>query len=185
MSDSLRPHGLQPTRLLCPWNSPGKNTGVGCHFLLLLEHNPIIKLEKQVKVILAFLILKKVFVAPTINCYPLLHLLLVPSLFLHMLEFPAQLTSLPSLFQLNILICLTHFRYSIYCVSVYLCNLKLLQIQVDLNNKVFMQIGLFSRQSIQDCFGIFLTKLSGIFPHTKCLLNSDRIRKSRKPVYIK
>ena len=28
----LRPHG--PARLLCPWNSPGKNTGVGCHFLL-------------------------------------------------------------------------------------------------------------------------------------------------------
>ena len=33
-SDSLRPHGLQPTRLLCPWDSPGKNPGVGCHFLL-------------------------------------------------------------------------------------------------------------------------------------------------------
>ena len=30
----MRPHGLQPTRLLCPWNAPGKNTGVGCHFLL-------------------------------------------------------------------------------------------------------------------------------------------------------
>ena len=29
----LRPHGLQPIRLLCPWNSPGKNAGVGCHFL--------------------------------------------------------------------------------------------------------------------------------------------------------
>ena len=28
------PHGLQPTRLLCPWDSPGKNTGVGCHSLL-------------------------------------------------------------------------------------------------------------------------------------------------------
>ena len=28
------PHGLQPTRLLCPWDSPGKNTGVGCHVLL-------------------------------------------------------------------------------------------------------------------------------------------------------
>ena len=28
------PHGLQPTRLLCPWDSPGKNNGVGCHFLL-------------------------------------------------------------------------------------------------------------------------------------------------------
>ena len=34
VSDSLRPHGLQPTRLLCPWDFPGKNTGVGCHFLL-------------------------------------------------------------------------------------------------------------------------------------------------------
>ena len=34
VSDSLWPHGLQPTRLLCPWNSPGKNMGVGCHFLL-------------------------------------------------------------------------------------------------------------------------------------------------------
>ena len=34
MSDSVRPHGLQPTRLPCPWDSPGKNTGVGCHFLL-------------------------------------------------------------------------------------------------------------------------------------------------------
>ena len=34
MSDSVRPHRQQPTRLLCPWDSPGKNTGVGCHFLL-------------------------------------------------------------------------------------------------------------------------------------------------------
>ena len=34
MSDSVRPHGRQPTRLPCPWDSPGKNTGVSCHFLL-------------------------------------------------------------------------------------------------------------------------------------------------------
>ena len=34
MSDSLQPHGLEPTRLLCPWDSPGKNTGVGSYFLL-------------------------------------------------------------------------------------------------------------------------------------------------------
>ena len=34
MSDSVLPHGRQPTRLPCPWDSPGKNTGVGCHFLL-------------------------------------------------------------------------------------------------------------------------------------------------------
>ena len=34
VSDSMRPHRQQPTRLLCPWDSPGKNTGVGCHYLL-------------------------------------------------------------------------------------------------------------------------------------------------------
>ena len=34
VSDSFQPYGLQPARLLCPWDSPGKNTGVGCHFLL-------------------------------------------------------------------------------------------------------------------------------------------------------
>ena len=34
MSDSVRPHRWQPTRPRRPWDSPGKNTGVGCHFLL-------------------------------------------------------------------------------------------------------------------------------------------------------
>ena len=34
MSDSVWPHRQQPTRLPQPWDSPGKNTGVGCHFLL-------------------------------------------------------------------------------------------------------------------------------------------------------
>ena len=34
MSDSVRPHRRQPTRLPRPWDSLGKNTGVGCHFLL-------------------------------------------------------------------------------------------------------------------------------------------------------
>jgi len=39
---TLRPCGQQPTRLLCPWDSPGKNTGVGCHVLLhpWLSHAP-------------------------------------------------------------------------------------------------------------------------------------------------
>ena len=31
---SLQPHGLQPDRLLCPWDFPGKGTGVGCHSFL-------------------------------------------------------------------------------------------------------------------------------------------------------
>jgi len=34
VSDSVQPHRRQPTRLPRPWDSPGKNTGVGCHFLL-------------------------------------------------------------------------------------------------------------------------------------------------------
>ena len=34
MSDSVQPHRRQPTRLPHPWDSPGKNTGVGCHFFL-------------------------------------------------------------------------------------------------------------------------------------------------------
>ena len=45
MSDSLRPHGLQLTRLLHPWDFPGKSTGVGCHCLLCRgsERTPLIK----------------------------------------------------------------------------------------------------------------------------------------------
>ena len=38
--DSLQPPGLQPTRLLCPWDSPGRNTGVGCHALLQGSSQP-------------------------------------------------------------------------------------------------------------------------------------------------
>ena len=46
VSDSSQPHGLQPTRLLRPWDFPGKSTGVGCHCLLLncmyFRHNSLI-----------------------------------------------------------------------------------------------------------------------------------------------
>ena len=38
MSDSVQPHRQRPTRFLHPWNFPGKNTGVGCHFLLQCMH---------------------------------------------------------------------------------------------------------------------------------------------------
>ena len=34
LSGTLQPHRRQPTRLPCPWDSPGKNTGMGCHCLL-------------------------------------------------------------------------------------------------------------------------------------------------------
>ena len=39
VSNSSRPHGLQPTRLLCTWDFPGKSTGVGCHCLLRCYSN--------------------------------------------------------------------------------------------------------------------------------------------------
>ena len=45
MSDSVRPHRRQPTRLPHPWDSPGKNTGVGCHFLL---QSMKVKIESEV-----------------------------------------------------------------------------------------------------------------------------------------
>ena len=45
VSDSVRPHRRQLTRLLCPWDSPGKNPGVGCHFLL---HCMKVKSESEV-----------------------------------------------------------------------------------------------------------------------------------------
>ena len=44
VSDSVRPHRRQPTRLPRPWDSPGKNTGVGCHFLQYVK----VKSESEV-----------------------------------------------------------------------------------------------------------------------------------------
>ena len=43
VSDSSRPHGLQPTRLLHPWDFPGKSTGVGCHRLLQIQRLSVLK----------------------------------------------------------------------------------------------------------------------------------------------
>ena len=40
VSDPQWPHELQPSRLLCPWDFPGKSTGVGCHCLLLVNNRP-------------------------------------------------------------------------------------------------------------------------------------------------
>ena len=52
MSDSVRPQKWQPTRLRHPWDSPGKNTGVGCHFLL-----QCMKVKSESEVAQSFLIL--------------------------------------------------------------------------------------------------------------------------------
>ena len=50
VSDSSRPHGLQPTRLLCPWDFPGKSTGVGCHFLLQGGALDLLKREMEPRI---------------------------------------------------------------------------------------------------------------------------------------
>ena len=52
MSDSVGPHRRQPTRLPHPWDSPGKNTGVGCHFLL-----QCMKVKSESEVTQSYLIL--------------------------------------------------------------------------------------------------------------------------------
>ena len=44
VSDSVRPHEQQPTRLLCPQDSPGKNTGVGCRISVQQEGEPLLTL---------------------------------------------------------------------------------------------------------------------------------------------
>ena len=49
MSDSLWPHGLQPTRLLRPWGFPGKSAGVGCHCLLCVPGYPVLFKGKGIK----------------------------------------------------------------------------------------------------------------------------------------
>ena len=52
MSDSVRPHRRQPTRLPCPWDFPGKSTGVGCHCLLLSNISPAFKLYQKTAYVL-------------------------------------------------------------------------------------------------------------------------------------
>ena len=47
VSDSVRPHRRQPTRLRRPWDSPGKNTGVGCHCLLRLTFSGSCKVLRK------------------------------------------------------------------------------------------------------------------------------------------
>ena len=65
VSDSQRPHGLQPTRLLGPWDFPGKSTGVGCHCLLWyvrykylisnISHFSLFHIDSKVKPVITLL----------------------------------------------------------------------------------------------------------------------------------
>ena len=53
MSKSVRPHRQQPMRLPRPWDSPGKNTGVGCHFLLRC-----MKMKSESEIVQSYLTLR-------------------------------------------------------------------------------------------------------------------------------
>ena len=72
MSDSVQPHRQKPTRLPRPWDSPGKNTGVGCHFLLQCMK---VKSEREVA-----------------QSYPTLSYGLQPTRLLHAWDFPGKST---------------------------------------------------------------------------------------------
>ena len=60
VSDSSWPHGLQPTRPLCPWDFPGKSTGVGCHHLLHVGDWPLLNINRQIRYQLTSGILEKI-----------------------------------------------------------------------------------------------------------------------------
>ena len=85
MSDSSRPHGLQPTRLLRPWDFPGRSTGVGCHSFLkfLIMHfntsaldsfSPILLIFSDFLILFLFILSTKFLVPYALLIFPLKHL---------------------------------------------------------------------------------------------------------------
>ena len=66
---TVQPHRQQPTRLLCPWDSPGKNTGVGCHFLLHMTKLDSILKSRDITLSTKILLVKAmVFPVVTYGC---------------------------------------------------------------------------------------------------------------------
>ena len=101
MSNSVRPHRLQPTRLPRPWDSPDKNTGVDCHFLLQCMK---VKSEREVAqlcltlsdpmedpVVHGFFFKKKTFKS---HFLPITHSFIVISLLYELKVFPKVLSFL-------------------------------------------------------------------------------------------
>ena len=107
MSNSLQLHGLQPARLLCPWDFPDKNTGVGCHFLLR-------GLFPTQRLDLSLLHRRWIF-------YQLIHqrrlhvLLLIFCFFLSLILFPSLLSSFS-------------FPASLSCLKIFICGCGIVQV---------------------------------------------------------
>ena len=85
MSDSVRPHRQQPTRVLCPRDSLGKNTGVGCHFLLqgtfpTVHKGDFINVHQRIPRLTCYRKLS----FESLNSIPILYLWLADCLFLYL-----------------------------------------------------------------------------------------------------
>ena len=86
VSDYLGPHGLQLARFPCPWDSPGKNTGVGCHFLLHNINFSSIQFSGihcicdivQPQHLSSFFKFQDIFIKPSENLVPIKQLLPIP-----------------------------------------------------------------------------------------------------------
>ena len=72
MSNSVQPHRQQPTRLRRPWDSPGKNTGVGCHFLV-----QCMKVKIESEVAQSQIAIQTLIFASGSHCYLLIHLIVI------------------------------------------------------------------------------------------------------------
>ena len=75
VSDSSWPHGLQPTRLLHPWDFPGKSTGVGCHHLL---HGTWLDLNIYITISIIIIIRGKTRINPITHANPIRHECKIP-----------------------------------------------------------------------------------------------------------
>ena len=103
MSDSVRPHRRQPIRLRRPWDSPGKNTGVGCHFFLQCMK---VKSEREVAQS-----------CPTQEPHGL-----QPTRLLHPWDFPGKTTGVGCRCLLQVYKTTTHFCVLILCAKILLSS---------------------------------------------------------------
>ena len=148
MSDFVWPHGWQPTRLPCPWDSPGKSTGVGCHFLLQLitnnqlihfcynqarnQHNVIMSINKHS---LSFhMSLRRVFlisVFKTASHYPHLY----HSLFFYPILFVLFLLLL---YEIVIIYLFSYFFKICYQVQKFFTSICFIHNKIIIENKLFL-----------------------------------------------